>query len=257
MKESFYLLEIQYLGFRYHGWQKQPEVNTVQRMVERTLKFVLKHEHFKTLVTGRTDAMVSASQTYFELFLKEPIDANNLLHELNYNLPADIRVLSIEEVNSKFNVIKSAKMKEYHYLFSFGGKNHPFAAPFMCYLQEDLDINAMIEAATLFQGIHNFENYCYKPSDKTVFEREIVLSEIAENDVLTANFFPKKSYLFRVRGAGFMRHQVRMMMGSLISVGKGEIDVIDIEKSLSSEREAPLNYIAPASGLMLHEVNFE
>ena len=62
-KRSYYIIEIQYLGFRFHGWQKQPEVNTVQRMIERTLSYVLEHKKFKTLAAGRTDAKVSVNQT--------------------------------------------------------------------------------------------------------------------------------------------------------------------------------------------------
>ncbi len=160
MKEFFYLIEVQYLGFRYHGWQKQPGVNTVQRMIERTMTFVLDHDQFKILVTGRTDAMVSANQTYFELFLKEPIEPTELLEKLNLNLPSDIRVLSVEEVDRHFNIIQNAKIKEYNYLFSFGQKNHPFAAPFMCCIQQKLDVDQMMEAARLFEGRHDFRNYC-------------------------------------------------------------------------------------------------
>lgn len=256
-KEYYYLVEVQYLGFRYHGWQKQPSVNTVQRMVERTIKYVLDDDPFKVLVTGRTDAMVSANQSYFELFVPNEIYTDQFLEDLNINLPADIRALSIVPVDSKFNVIQNAKMKEYHYFFSFGRKNHPFAAPFMCYLMDVLNIETMQEGAKLFQGFHNFQNYCYKPSEKTVFEREVITSEIVVNDILTANFFPEASYVFKVKGPGFMRHQVRMMMGSLIALGKGELTINDIKKSLSENRDAPLNYIAPASGLMLNSVNFE
>lgn len=257
MKDYFYLIEIQYLGFRYHGWQKQPNANTVQRMVERTLNYVLGHEKFKVLAAGRTDAMVSANQSFFELFLKEEKDTSQLFRDLNSYLPADIRVQNVEEVGADFNVIQHSKMKEYIYLFAFGEKNHPFAAPFMYCLPEELDIDEMKKGSKLFCGKHNFQNYCYKPSEKTVFEREVIVSEIFVNDILTANFFPEESYAFKVKGKGFMRHQVRLMMGSLLSLGKGEIKLEDIQKSLTEERGEPLNYIAPASGLMLNQVVFE
>lgn len=257
MKKYYYLVEVQYLGFRYHGWQKQTGVNTVQRMVERTLNYVLNGADFKILVTGRTDAMVSANQTYFELFVKEKYDESKLMTELNVNLPADIRVLGIKEVGPDFNVIQHPKQKEYLYLFSHGAKNHPYAAPYMCYIRDTLNVSAMMEAAGYFVGRHDFRNYCYKPSEKTIFEREVDVSEVVDNTFFTANFFPKQSYAFRVAGKGFMRHQVRMMMGALIKVGLGEIDPEDIRKSLTEEREPPWNLIAPASGLMLHSVDFD
>jgi len=79
-KRFFYIIELQYLGFRYHGWQKQPTVNTLQRMVERTITYVLDHKKFKILAMGRTDAKVSANQTYIELFVEdEPLVVDGIL----------------------------------------------------------------------------------------------------------------------------------------------------------------------------------
>ena len=69
-KKFYYLIDIQYLGYRFHGWQKQPKVKTLQFMVDRTLKFILEKQSFKTLAAGRTDAMVSANETAIELFLQ-------------------------------------------------------------------------------------------------------------------------------------------------------------------------------------------
>ena len=67
----FYLLQVQYLGFRYHGWQKQPDVKTVEGMLSRTIAYVLERKNFKLLASGRTDAMVSAQHSLVELFLEE------------------------------------------------------------------------------------------------------------------------------------------------------------------------------------------
>jgi tRNA pseudouridine38-40 synthase len=74
MKKYFYVITIQYLGYRFHGWQKQPNVKTVHLMVDRTLNFILEGKQFKSLSSGRTDAMVSAECAAFELFLFEPIE---------------------------------------------------------------------------------------------------------------------------------------------------------------------------------------
>ncbi|UXX78572.1 tRNA pseudouridine(38-40) synthase TruA [Reichenbachiella carrageenanivorans] len=256
-KNHFYLIEIQYLGFRYHGWQRQPGVKTVQEMIERTLKYILADKPFKILGASRTDAMVSATQAAFELFLQEPEDPSLLLAAFNENLPADIRATDIQEVDATFNVIQHAKQKEYLYLFSFGEKNHPFAAPYITYIREELDVELMKEGARLFLGKHNFSEYCYKPNEGTVFEREILESEIVANDIWTANFFPTQSFLYRVKGMGFMRNQIRLFMGRLFRLGKHEITLQDIEQSLTSPSESPTYYIAPASGLMLHQMAFK
>jgi tRNA pseudouridine38-40 synthase len=256
LKNYYYLIEIQYLGFRYHGWQKQPDVKTVQGMVERTLNFIFDHDNFKTLAAGRTDAMVSVNQSAFELFLREPIEKDKLLEDLNFNFPADIRALSIQEVDQKFNIIQNAKQKEYLYLFSFGTKNHPFCAPFISYVNRDLDIEIMKTGAQLFVGHHNFRQYAHKPGEGASFNREILTSEIVINDIYTASFFPEENYIFRVKGTGFLRYQVRLMMGTLFRLGKGEITVDDIIQSLKGESHETIGYIAPSSGLMLNKVDF-
>ncbi|NQY06858.1 MAG: tRNA pseudouridine(38-40) synthase TruA [Flavobacteriaceae bacterium] len=256
-KRSYYIIEIQYLGFRFHGWQKQPEVNTVQRMIERTLSYVLEHKKFKTLAAGRTDAKVSVNQTYIELYLDEkPLDVEAFLPLFNKNLPQDIKALSIVETDEKFNIIQHPKVKEYMYLFSFGEKNHPFAAPFMVNFDWNLNLSLMQKAVKLFEGEHDFRNYCYKPTEKTITQGTILTSEIIENTIYLANFFPEKSYILRVRGEGFKRNQIRLIMARLIQLGKGEYTFEEIENSLNLPNvEFPITYIAPPSGLILNKVD--
>ena len=173
MKEYYYLIHIQYLGFRFHGWAKQPNVKTVHQFIDKTLPFVLGHNDFKTLGSSRTDAMVSANHAIFELFLKEPLEKVKFINELNSNLPTDIRAIKIEETNEEFNVIQSPKTKEYIYLFAFGEKCHPFTAPILSSFMDELDIGQMKKGANIFEGKHNFRKYVTKPSDKVVFDREI------------------------------------------------------------------------------------
>lgn len=256
MKQYFYLIHIQYLGFRFHGWAKQPNVKTVHQFIDKTLPFVLGHKNFKTLGSSRTDAMVSANHAIFELFLREPLDKELFFHELNRNLPTDIRALRIEETDEKFNVIQSPKTKEYVYLFAYGEKCHPFTAPILSSFMDELDINQMKKGALLFEGKHNFRKYCTKPSDKVVFQREIETSFIEENDLYQANFFPELSFVYHVHGKGFMRNQIRLMMGQLIQLGRGEITLDDIQNSLNNPDDIPLDCIAPPSGLILNKVNF-
>ncbi len=255
--QYFYVITVQFLGYRFHGWQKQPNLKTLHFMIDRTLNYVLKGDYFKTLSTGRTDAMVSAEQTAFELFLKEPLhDKASFLNEFNYNLPQDIRALDIKEVDKDFNIIQNSKIKEYHYVFSEGQKNHPFCAPFMTTILDSLDIELMKRGAQLFQGKHNFKTYCYKPTLTGSFLREINYCKLVENDLYTANFFPDKSYILKVHGKGFMRNQIRLMMGALIYLGKHDIDLDYIEQSLKPDNTSIMEYVAPASGLILHKVTF-
>ena len=258
MKKYFYLIKIQYLGYRFHGWQKQPDVKTLHLMVDRTLNFILEGKRFKSLSSGRTDAMVSAESAAIELFLFEPLEDEMAFLELfNHNLPQDIRALSIKEVDAKFNIIKHSKIKEYIYLFAYGEKCHPFCAPIMTTILDDLDIELMKKGAKLFEGEHYLKTYCYKPTENGIYTREILSCELVKNTLYTANYFPKETYLLKVRGKGFMRNQIRLMMGTLIDLGKGKLTLEDIKLSLLPNNTIKMNYIAPASGLILNKLEFE
>lgn len=258
MKKYYYLISIQYLGYRFHGWQKQPNVKTLHHMVDRTFNYILEGQRFKTLSSGRTDAMVSAECAAIELFLFEPIeDLNAFLELFNYNLPQDIRALNIQEVDNKFNIIQHSKVKEYLYLFTYGQKCHPFCAPIMTTILDDLNIETMKQGAKLFEGSHYFKSYCYKPTDNGIYHRTVLLCELVENTIYTANYFPEKSYVLRVKGKGFMRNQIRLMMGTLFDLGKGKLTLKDIELSLKEDYNKRMDYIAPASGLILKDIEFE
>ena len=200
--------------------------------------------------------MVSANQTAFELFTELPIlNLEEFLKLVNTNLPQDIRALNIKTVTKEFNVINHSKLKEYKYLFSEGTKNHPYCAPFITTFLDNLNIDLMKEGAKLFEGQHNFKSYCYKPNENGIFDREIIYCKISINNTLKANFFPKKSYELTVRAKGFMRNQIRLMMGVLVELGRGEVSLDYIKESLNTYNPK-INYIAPASGLMLNNVDF-
>ncbi|MFD2823561.1 tRNA pseudouridine synthase A [Lacinutrix iliipiscaria] len=257
-KRFYYVITIQYLGYRFHGWQKQPNLKTIHLMIDRTFKFILEGKPFKTLASGRTDAMVSANASAFELFLYEPIDDDKAFLDLfNHNLPQDIRALAIKEVDAAFNIIQHSKTKEYLYLFTHGKKCHPFCAPLMTTILDELNIDIMKDGAQLFEGEHNFKTYCYKATDEGLYTREIMTCELIENTQFTANFFPEKSYILRVEGKGFGRNQIRLMMGALIKLGRGDLTLSDISNSLLPESTEVMDYIAPASGLILNRIEFE
>jgi len=249
---------IQFLGFRFSGWQKQKNAKTLHDMVDKTLSFVFKNNNYKTIGIGRTDAKVSANTYYIQMFTEGLVEEEGFIKSLNSNFSPDFRALSIRKVDRGFNVINAPKIKEYHYYFSFGEKNHPFAAPFLVNVAENLDIDLMMKSANLFAGEHYFHKYCTKPSENTIFKRIINSCEIVENDVLTANFFPEKSYIFKVRGKGFLRYQIRLMMATLFEVGKGNLDLTFIKDSLKEDNDRKfMRNNAPSSGLQLFDVELE
>jgi tRNA pseudouridine38-40 synthase len=248
---------LDYLGFRYSGWQKQPLQRTIEGMLHKTFTFLYPNVPFKILGAGRTDAKVSALDAAFELFLEDELeDLDSFLLDFNTNLPPDIRLLTVEAINKNFNIIKDGTSKEYMYLFSFGQKNHPFCAPFIANYLEQLNLEVMKIGALLFEGTHDFTIYTaeLKPNTKTL--RHIDHCSIEENTELKANFFPEKSYLLRIQGKGFMRYQIRMIMAALVQLGKNELDLEQIKASLEPDCKIKLKTIAPGSGLHLKQLLF-
>lgn len=253
-----YLLNISFLGFRLHGWQKQPNLKTVHFVVDKTLKFVLGKTRFKTVGVGRTDAKVSANNYPLQLFVDEGIDKDKFFSSFNKNSPADLQLLTVRKImDTSFNIIQHPKVKEYHYQFSNQGKNHPFCAPIMTGYS-DLNIDLMKKGAKLFEGTHYFGAYCSKPSEETKLVRMVDSCEMHENKQYLGEFFPETSYILKVKGQGFLRYQIRLMMGALIQLGKGEWNLEDIEDSLKEkDKRQILTSIAPGSGLILNSVEFK
>jgi tRNA pseudouridine38-40 synthase len=253
---KFYLVRIEFLGFRYCGWQTQPGVKTVEEMINKTFKFIFKHDCFKVLGSGRTDAKVSADDFAFELFLNEAIDIPSMIKDLNHNLPFDIRVKTMKEVDAKFNIIQNPKIKEYHYYFSYGDKAHPFNAPHIINIEQEFDIPKMQKAVKVFEGTHNFKRFACKPTEHTIFEREIIGASIEKNTRYLGDHVPETAHVFKVKSKGFLRYQVRLMMAALFDVGSGVYSIEDLKKILIEYDKEPMKHNAPSSGLNLHQINF-
>ncbi len=225
-------------------------------MIDKTFSFIFEHNNFKTLGAGRTDAKVSANQFPLQLLLNEAVDTAKLLEDLKKNLPPDIKVLSVELADPKFSVISESKNKQYQYFFYSGDTRYPFCAPFMVQFKGELDIEIMKKGASIFEGQHNFKNYCYKPSEHAQFVRTINKSIIKVNDKCHSSFFPKESWIFEVESSGFLRRQIRLMMGALVRLGQHELSLQDIIKSLDESVNCRESLIVPSSGLLLDKVDF-
>ena len=249
-----YIVHIQYLGFRFHGWAKQVDVKTVHQYIDNTLSFVLGIGTFKTMGSSRTDAMVSASQFSFLLQTELPI-AENFLEEFNRNLPADMRALHVENAPRGYNVLQPDKLKTYLYLFAHGEKSHPFCAPLLTTFLEPLNIALMQEGARCFEGEHNFVSYMTKPKKDTQIIRTVKTCQIVPNTFYTASFFPDQTWALKISSNGFARNQVRLIMAQLVELGRGNITIDTIKRSLVERAQIPFKTIAPASGLILHESN--
>lgn len=257
MNSKRFLIRLQFLGLRYHGVQKQVNHQTIQGRLEGVLLAAFPEDELKTRFSSRTDAMVSAEETFCLLMFNNPQTKESVESALK-KLPPDILVLDIKAVEDNFTLLKKTKLKTYRYFFSHNQtKPHVFAAPFMTIMNEELDIELMKEGARLFSGTHSFENYCYKPKEGTIFTRTIHSARVVENTFLTANFFPSQSFVFEVASTGFMRGQVRLMMGSLFRLGKKEITLSELCSSLKSADPSFVKWMVPSSGLILHKTELD
>lgn len=252
-----YLIRIQYLGLRYHGWQVQKGVKTVQGTLERVFRHVLGHEDFTVLGSSRTDSGVSCLHGAFVLYLREEPLLAQLLRSANEHLPADIRLLEARRVDRRFNVIRDVAKKKYGYYFSVGAKPHPFQSACLAYAGTELDLGRMREAANCFVGRHDFRRFCTHSKQVDDFVRELYSAELCPVGTCSP-FWPSDStYVFRVEGSGFLMHQVRRMAAALFMVGRGEISIDAIQEALTDTACSPCCPIAPAQGLVLEEVVFQ
>lgn len=215
-------------------------------MVDKTLRYVLgKEVRIKTLGASRTDAMVSANDFPCELFLQQPIP-DNFLEAFNQNLPSDIEALSIREVDASFNVIQDVTEKEYIYALIHKTKK-PFESHQLAYVPGNLDIELIQEVAPTFIGEHNFNAFTYPYEHGAIKMKAINLIKTEfKNDIL----------YFRITGKGFMRYQIRLMMGALIELGRHKITKDQIVASLKSGSDTAGYQKAPASGLILNRVEY-
>ncbi len=249
---------MRYLGYRYSGWQRQPGQKTLEGMIRKTLKFVRPDCNFRVQGASRTDAKVSALRMAFQLISSKDLSSEitEFTLGMNTNLPQDIRILAMEEAPAGLDIIGDVRLKEYGYFFTFGKDHHPFSAPFSAHFEGDLDLSLMMETAPVFEGEHSFHNFTARLQPGKKVLRNIEHCRIGKNEVLKDGFLTGSSYLLSVKAEGFMRYQIRLMMGALVMVGRGQIPPTCLKEALVEGKKYTFPFIAPASGLILMNMHF-
>ena len=250
-----HLFSISYFGARYKGWAIQPGQATIQGKLEKVLKFVFGHDDFTVLGGSRTDAGVSCQGGYVQIFLREKTEMEPLLPAINQFLPQDIRLNSVMEVPSNFNLIQSIHQKTYRYYFSNSEEFHPFASAFLFNITGKLDWEKMKESTQVFIGSHDFQAFCSPSPNKTDYVREIVSSGIYSSNEFLGQYFPQEIFFFEVIGKGFLHHQVRIIMNAIWRVGKGELAIDELNQRLTNAENLEKIAPAPANGLVLWETD--
>ena len=241
-----FLIHFSYDGSSYHGFQNQKGYNTIQGKLEEALSVVNNGKKTTITATGRTDKGVHALNQYGHANLDVKITEKKLKRALNSNLPDDIYVIDTKIVDDSFHARYQVKYKEYQYIINIGEYN-PLERNYVFQYNHDLNVLAMQKAIKYFIGEHDFRAFVTENKDK-----ENCVRIINEASITSDN---NKIY-FYFKGNGFMRYQVRNMVGLLIKVGEEKIFPKDVEKILLSKDRTKSGKTAPAEGLYLVNVTY-
>lgn len=231
---------------------------TIQGELERVIAQIAQSKNIRTLGSGRTDSGVHAIGQVVKVSMPLQLTPQQLQKGLNSLLPPDIYVEQVESVHRDFHPIKDALWKEYWYLFSPSRKKHPFAGQFVGLFPFPLQIKKMADACEVFVGEHDFKNFYCTGSEVNTTIRKVMKANIvrAHPDRMAGIIFPDETYCFQVRGNGFLKQMVRLMVGALISIGQGKYLKYKLIEYLTESKTNKLGPTAPAQGLYLKEVHY-
>lgn len=237
-------LDICYDGTRYRGWQRLSGTeNTIQGKLETALSRIL-GESVEISGSGRTDTGVHAKGQVANFHCENPMPCAEILAQLRAYLPEDIGILACKDVSPRFHARLNAKEKTYCYRIWNSEKPCVFNRRYVAVMTDSLDTLSMERAAAHLLGEHDFSAFCGNPKMKksTVrFVRSITLEHHAEE------------LRIYVTGNGFLHHMVRIIVGTLVEVGRGERAADSIPTLFGSKR-SEAGFLAPPQGLCLEEV---
>ena len=240
-------LIIEYDGTAYCGWQVQPNGITVQEVIE-TAYFNLFNERISLVASGRTDSGVHAlgQVAHFDTALSVP--AQSFCFALNAVLPPDIRILKSFETAKDFHARYSAKRKKYAYSAYIDRFDRPLKDRYAVRISPGLDIEKVKRGATLLVGTHDFASFCSSGSSVKTTVRTIYDIDVKTNG---------NDIKIEVCGNGFLYNMVRIIVGTLFSLGYGKIGEDDIKSALEKNGRDLLGKTMPARGLTLVSVDYD
>ena len=239
-------LDICYDGTRYRGWQRLASSdNTIQGKLEQTLSKLL-GEHIEVSGSGRTDAGTHAMGQVVSFHTQSDMPAAKILSELRRYLPEDIGIYSCKDVSPRFHARLNAKEKTYRYRVWNSDAPCVFDRRYVYICPDVLDVDRMQSAASLYLGTHDFSAFCGNRNMKKSTVRAIRSFTVVRSD---------DEIIFTVTGNGFLQHMVRIMVGTLLEIGKGDRRQESINELFGGKR-ADAGFAVPASGLCLMEVAY-
>ncbi len=239
-----YFVEFSYKGTNYHGWQIQPDVNSVQAEITKALSIILQ-EDIQVVGAGRTDTGVHASQmiAHFDTL---KIVSNEFIYKFNAILPDDIVIRSLEKVSDNKHARFDAISRSYEYRILL--RRDPFLLESTWQLhQKKLNINKMNKASKILFEYKNFQSFSKVKTDVKTFNCKIThASWNLDGDHLT----------FHITSNRFLRNMVRAIVGTLIEVGLGKKTIDDFRKIIKSKSRSEAGFSVPAKGLFLTKVEY-
>jgi len=272
-------LTLSYEGTEFFGWQRQPNVPTVQGCVESAIEKIVA-ERVTLYGSGRTDAGVHALNQVANFKTASSIPADGLTKALNNLLPSTVRVRSACDAAESFHARHDARCKTYRYRILGAPIASPFLARFVHHLPYPLDHQRMAAAARQLEGEHDFTSFagsanqvrepfltekvddradgvdapCEPDSRQPTTDSRSNVRTIFSSRIL---WRPRTSILvYEVCGSGFLHHMVRNLVGTLIEVGRGKLAPRDVLEILAARDRTRAGLTAPASGLILVQVEY-
>ena len=237
-------LTIQYDGTRYNGWQRQGNTkNTIQEKFENVLSRMC-GENVEIFASGRTDAGVHAESQVANFKCDTELDCHEIMDYLNYYLPADILVTSIEEVEERFHSRLNAVSKTYEYSIATK-KPDVFIRKYVYVTDEVPDVDKMMHASALFLGTHDFRGFSSVGKTKKSTVRTINSIDIT---------YEQGIIKIIINGNGFLYNMVRILAGTLYEIGTGKLKESVIGEVFEDKNRERAGVTLPACGLKLIEV---
>ncbi len=240
------MLTVAYDGTAYHGWQVQPNGETIEGVLNRCLSDLLQE---KIEVTGasRTDSGVHALCNIAVFDTDTSIPPQKLAYALNARLPDDIRIQASKETAPDFHPRHCDSRKTYEYRIYHAQVPMPTERLYTYFTYTPLKLEKMREAAAHFVGTHDFKSFCNTDSQVQDTVRQIESVEVMENG---------SRITLRVAGRGFLYNMVRIMAGTLLEVGRGHIEPEEIPRIIEARDRDAAGPTAPACGLTLVKYEF-
>ncbi len=241
-----YLIDVAYDGFNYHGFQKQKGKPTIQEEVERVLSMINGGEAVKTIGAGRTDAKVNAKHQIMHFDFSKNIAPYKLKGALNSYLPSDIYVNEVRLVNDLFHARYMVKTKLYEYKINIGTYD-PLIRNYVYQYCKPLNISKINDGIKYLIGTHDFTTFASAEDKRSNKIRTIKqISVELKDEIITISFL----------GTGFLKYQIRNMVGLLIKIGEGKFEPSLIPEVISKRDRKAIGLTAPAEGLTLVKVNY-